>query len=153
MKTRLSLVRGDLLTALGHVSDEMLAWAPAEGMRTVDGQIREIAQTELQIMGLLKTGDAPTFESVAAQVRRDSVAGYRELLDQVRADTVTWIDSQTDEQLDATVAVPGGWFEALGLENTPKSEVLRSLAAHEWYHVGQLVSYLWFRGDNPYRWG
>ena len=30
-------------------------------------------------------------------------------------------------------------------------EVLRNIAAHEWYHTGQLVSYLWTRGEDPYK--
>ena len=34
----------------------------------------------------------------------------------------------------------------------PISEVLRSIATHESYHTGQLITYLWMRGDNPYEW-
>ena len=31
----------------------------------------------------------------------------------------------------------------------PRSEILRNLAAHEWYHTGQLIVYQSMRGLNP----
>lgn len=152
LKTRLELVRGDLDEVVGRLVDADLSWAPREGMRTIGGQLTEIAEFEMQLHGLFETEVAPSWEEVHQQAQRSTVAEYKELLAGLRAKTVAMIDSQSDEELDATISVPSRWFEALRLEATPKSEVLRSLAAHEWYHTGQLVSYLWSRGDNPCKW-
>jgi len=51
--------------------------------------------------------------------------------------------------LEESVSNPERWWEALRLTEGPRSEVLRNIASHEWYHTGQLIIYLWMRGDNP----
>jgi uncharacterized damage-inducible protein DinB len=38
------------------------------------------------------------------------------------------------------------------LATLPRAELVLNIADHEYYHVGQLTSYPWFRGDNPYHW-
>ena len=73
-------------------------------------------------------------------------------MDSIRADTLAYIDSLTEDELLEPIACPERWWEALRLTECPISEILRNIAAHEWYHTGQLVSYLWMRGDDPYSW-
>ncbi|MEX2242249.1 MAG: hypothetical protein WD716_00220 [Fimbriimonadaceae bacterium] len=43
IKARLDIVREDLDEAVARISDDMLPWAPAPGMRTIKGQLEEIA--------------------------------------------------------------------------------------------------------------
>lgn len=106
----------------------------------------------MQVVYLLKTGEAGKYEEFSEACRKDSLTAYRDLLTAVRNDTLSLIDSLTDQELESGVAVPQPWFESLRLPLTPRSEVIRSISAHEWYHVGQIVSYLWSRGDDPYQW-
>jgi uncharacterized damage-inducible protein DinB len=149
---RLALVRADLDEAIGRLNDADLSWAPTEGMRTLGGQLQEIAATERQVLLLLKEGPGSDFDSIFRECERETVAEFVELLRATRAETLALIASLSDEELETPRPMPKGWFEALGLERTPVSEVIRSIAQHEWYHVGQIVSYLWSRGDNPYKW-
>lgn len=153
VKNRLQLVRDDLHEVIGRLSDDLLDWAPSEGMRTVRGQLQEIAVTELQLMGWVRDGKKLPYQEVEKNLPAPlDLAGVVELLATVRAKTVDYLDSLSDAELDQPIPMPEGWFEALLLPAVPRHDPFRSLAAHEWYHTGQLVSYLWSRGDDPYKW-
>lgn len=149
---RLNLVRADLNEAIGRLTDEDIAWAPRKGMRTVGGQLQEIAATEHQILLMLKEGKKTKYEDVHKEFERGTVADYVTLLEQTRAETMALIASSTDDALESLAAMPSEWIESLSLDQVPQSEAIRSIAQHEWYHTGQLVSYLWSRGDDPYDW-
>jgi len=153
LKARLALVREDLDAVVARLSDADLAFAPREGMRTIGGQLAEIAGTEIQVLAYLREGmHIPWEESNDFGERGKSVDAMKDVLGEVRQSTLEYLDSLTEEQLGEPIAMPKGWFESLGRDAVPPSEVFRSIAQHEWYHVGQLVSYLWFRGDDPYKW-
>lgn len=147
---RLELVREDLRAVLGRLSEDILDWSPAPGMRTVGGQLKEIATTETQIMRWLRDGVKEPFEAVEAECERNSLADYVSLLNEVRESTLAWIEAEPD--VDAEIAMPEVWLDGLRLSRVPLREVLASIAMHEWYHTGQLVSYVWARGDDPYSW-
>ncbi|MBX3117930.1 MAG: DinB family protein [Fimbriimonadaceae bacterium] len=153
LKARLRLVREDLEEILPRLSDSDLSWAPTEGMRTVGGQFIEIAATEIMLLAWMKEGRHITFKE--AESFAEGNPTLEELigaLKSARADTLAYLDSLTAEQLETPAPFPDRWFESLGQPMMQPSEAFRSLAAHEWYHVGQLVSYLWSRGDDPYKW-
>lgn len=150
LKNRLAVVRDDLDEVFARLTDDMLTWAPAPGMRTVQGQLSEIVGTEVQLKARIVHGQDLSYQKF--QDKSGSLAGLRSALDDERQDTIALIDSYSEGQLNSLVAIPEGWFEALLLPEVPLAEVFRSLAKHEWYHVGQLVSYMWSRGDDPYSW-
>ena len=152
LASRLHLVRKDLDEVLGRISDSDLSWAPVEGMRTVGGQLQEIVATEMQIMIALREGRTTSYVEMHKLCERGNLAEYVDLLERTRAETLGYLESLTDEELEAEVRMPLEYSESLGMEAVPRSEVLRSIAQHEWYHVGQLVSYVWSRGDDPYSW-
>ncbi len=73
-------------------------------------------------------------------------------MDEIRQTTLSYLDSMSEAELEAPMACPQGWWEALRLTECPRSEVFRNIASHEWYHTGQLVIYRWMQGDDPYTW-
>ena len=153
LKARLQLVRNDLEEVMGRLHEGDLPFAPSEGMRTIGGQLAEIAGTERQLLAWLRDGEIIPFEKANAFYERaGSLAGMRDALNEVRSETLSYLDSLSEEELETPTSMPKGWYESLGADAVPPSEVFRSLAQHEWYHVGQLVSYQWFRGDDPYKW-
>lgn len=152
LTNRLELVREDLNEAIGRLGSFDMNWAPREGMRTVGGQLKEIAVTEHQIYTWLATGHQVSYKELDQLFERATLAEYIELLDQTREDTMVYLRSKTDEELRTPIKMPEGWFESLKMAEVPPSEVIRSIAQHEWYHTGQLVSYLWMHGDDPYEW-
>ena len=153
LKARFNVPRRYLNAILSRLSEADLAWSPAEGMRTVAGQLLETANKEKECLAWLKQGggDWPDGSPDAF----DKTADLKEIkaaFESLRAETLAYIDSLSEAELEEPISSPEGWWEAMGLTRCPRSEVLRNIAAHEWYHAGQLITYLWLRGDNPYVW-
>jgi uncharacterized damage-inducible protein DinB len=131
----------------------MLDWAPAEGMRTIKGQFVEIVGTEISIMEILAGQPrTPYAEINDGLLKLDSLSALVDKLTQTRAETLSFVNSLDDAGLSRNAGMPEGFAKYLQLEEVPVSEMLRYLVRHESYHVGQLFSYLWASGNNPYNW-
>lgn len=153
LKARLHLVRRDLEPIVERLSPELLDWAPTPGMRTLGGQIVEIVATEMQLVELLRNNRRISDPEAAAHIGDvTDLEVLRRALFSVRGQTLEYLDELTPQQLNEEVAFDGGWFGSLMLPTVPRAEVFVNIADHEWYHVGQLTSYLWARGENPYEW-
>lgn len=151
LKARFASVRQDLCQALDRLREEDLDWAPREGMATIRGLLLEIANKEVETLGWVETGVWPD-EYEGAFPDDASLATVRVRLDEIRTGSLALIDSLDEAGLRRTVANPEGWWEGLRIGECPFDEILRNVAAHEWYHTAQLVTYLWARGDDPAAW-
>ena len=153
LKSRFALVRRDLDPLLDRITPDVLNWAPVAGMRTISGQIVEIVSTEMQIIALLREGKQISDEE-ALEIIGDSndLQNLRRALLETREKTFDYLDSLSGEQLTEEVPFDGGWFASLMLPIVPRAEIFLNIADHEWYHVGQLTSYLWALGHDPYEW-
>lgn len=153
LRAQLDSVRTDLAETYPHLTDELLPWAPAEGMRTVQGQFVEMISTERALLDRLqgKQSGNPDEEDAPLWAAK-SVAVLVKMLDETRTETLQLLDGKTDEELHQTVKVSPGFAAYLGLENVTAAALFSFIARHESYHAGQLVSYLWARGENPYDW-
>ncbi len=153
LKARLALVRRDLDPIMERLTPDLLQWAPTNKMRTVAGQIVEIIATEIQLIALLKE-DRSISDPEAEAIIGDcgNLDNLRSALIESRQQTLAYLDRLSEEDLAEEIAFEGGWFASLMLPTVPRAEIFVNLADHEWYHVGQLTSYLWARGDNPYHW-
>ena len=152
IKARFSFVRQDLDEVLARLKDSDLLWSPAEGMRTIADQLLEIANKEKEVLVWLQVGTWLDDGDDAFDLSSATVDGIRVTLSSLRVQTFAYIDSLTEAQLDELVPCAEGWWEALRLTACPRGEILRNIAAHEWYHTGQLLTYLWMRGDDPNAW-
>ncbi len=153
LKARLITTRAELEEVIGHLTQSLSDWAPRPGMRTVSGQLIEIAATEVQIISRLKSNISIPFEEVGETFGDGhSLENLAKVLGSVRVDTMTYINELGEDGLKAVDPHHPDWFGWLGLSEVPRVEILRGIAIHEAYHTGQLVSYLWARGDNPYNW-
>jgi len=151
LQARLKTVRRDLDEAIARTTEEMLPWAPTPGMRTVSGQLVEIISTEMQLIALLRD-DIDISDEKARKIIGDcnDLQNLKAALDRIRADTLTYLATLSEGDLAEEVAFGGGWFGSMDLPTIPRAEVFVSIADHEWYHVGQLTTYLWCQGINPY---
>jgi len=152
IKGRLKNARGWLNEVLPRLTPELLAWAPAEGVRTVAGQLVEIISVEAQLVPALKGGKLLTDEELAGIANEESslevlLAALRD----VRERTLGCLEGLSEADLAADVTLPQ-WYGAFWLKSGPLGEHFRNIAEHEFYHAGQLITYLWVRGDNPYDW-
>jgi uncharacterized damage-inducible protein DinB len=152
LSARLAYVRQDLRESLEGLSDSDLDYAPVAGMRTVRGLLIEIIATELDLISS-NLGHQPPMTYKAAEEHVGRCATFEELiqeLDQVRGYTLYLLEVADDEWLNGEIPTNPQWMEGMGLQSVPRAEVFRTIAQHEWYHAGQLVSYLWAQGKNPY---
>jgi len=153
LKARFNLVRRDLNRVLDRLTDELLQWAPREGMRTVGGQLFEIAGKEIELLNWMKQkGEGEWVEVEEYGGRENSVDGWKSVFQEARKETLSYMDSLSESELQSPVKFPTDWWEGLLQPELPMHECFRTIAYHEWYHTGQLVSYLWSRGDDPYDW-
>ena len=153
IKARLKYARNDLDEVLARLDQTLMDWAPSEGMRKVAGQLIEIAGSELQIISVMKYGHSISDQEVRALIGdTGDFDTLKAFIESVRRDTLAYLDSLSPEELDGEITVPKGWHEGMGFESVPRAEIFRSIAQHEAYHTGQIVSYLWSRGDDPYKW-
>lgn len=153
LRAQLDSVRSDLVETYPHLSDDLLPWAPAEGMRTVQGQFVEMISTERAITTRLQGKESRNPDEEDAPLwAAKTVDELVKMLDETRALTLQLLDQTSEEDLHAQVKVSTGFAEYLGLETVSAAALFSFIARHESYHAGQLVSYLWSRGDNPYDW-
>jgi uncharacterized damage-inducible protein DinB len=150
---RLRFVRRDLNEVLSRLSDDMLKWAPGEGVRPIDDQLLEIGMNEVMSIALLRDGTTLSHaEAEATLVHSSTVATLKKMLGDVRQSTVAYIETLSEEQLAEPVVADNPWFASFGLPKVPRYDALTSIALHEHYHVGQLITSLWVKGDDPYAW-
>ncbi len=153
IRASLSSVRKELAEVFPRITDDMLGWAPTKGMRTIRGQFEEILFTEMQIIDRIKPPPRRSNEEIDRELADiKSVSGFVAKLDEVRQATLHEIDTRNEIGLIAPAEVSEGFANWLDLNPVPVAELFRYIARHEYYHTGQLVSYLWARGDDPYKW-
>jgi len=152
LKARFAYVRQDLEGVLQRLDDSDLTWKPAEGMPSIADLLLEIANKEKETIPWLQTGVWPDGGPDAFDLESATLEDIKAAFATLRPQTYAYIDSLSQAELDELVQSPERWWEALRLTACPRSEVIRNIAVHEWYHTGQLITYLWIRGDNPNNW-
>jgi uncharacterized damage-inducible protein DinB len=141
LKARLLYVRQDFDEVLEKLTDADLALRPIDDMPSVAGLLVEMANKEKELIAWLQSGEWPDDDPDAFE-ETATLAEMRSVFATLREETLRYIDSFDEAGLEELVPCPEKWWEALRLEACPRSEILRNLAAHEWYHTGQLIVYL-----------
>lgn len=131
LKARFASVRKDLDEVLGKLDDSTLPWLPREGMHTIAGQLLEIANKEKETLGWIQTGVWPDDGPDAFDIQSATIQDIRATLARLRLETYGYIDSLSDTQLEQPISNPNLWYEALRITECPLSEVLRTIATHE----------------------
>lgn len=150
---RLGFIRRDLDEVLRHLSDDQLTYAPGPGVRPTYDQFLEIGMNEVMALALLRDGETLTHAEAEARLSHEpTIASYRKMLADVRAETVAYIEALTEADLAEPVEASNPWYASFGLQSVPRYDALTSIAIHESYHVAQLLTYAWARGDDPYQW-
>jgi hypothetical protein len=153
IKASLSSTRNELAEVFPHITNDILNWAPAPGMRTIKGQFVEIIGTEISMIELMQRDERTPFAEIDAELTQLTETSLLVAkLTEVRKVTLDFLESLNEQSLEALIQVSAGFGKYLELDTVPVSELLRFLVRHEAYHTGQLMSYLWANGNNPYEW-
>ncbi len=146
----LQSVRAELAESFLHLKDEDLPWAPAAGMRTIQGIFVEIIATEIALMEKVRGGQPTAYEAIESPLKAlATVECLTKKLEEVREETLSQL---IEGDLTRVIEFSPSMKAVFCLGEVPASEVFRYVARHEAYHTGQLFSYLWAKGDNPYLW-
>lgn len=150
---RLNFTRQELHEVIERLNDDLMPWAPSPGMRTAGGQLIEIASSELQLHQAI-TGQPMTPWKEILDFTKDfrSLADHLGFLDKVRKDFLATVSQLSNEELAEQTTAVSKWTEGIGLPSISKHDAIVGICQHESYHTGQLVSYLWAKGDDPYKW-
>jgi uncharacterized damage-inducible protein DinB len=148
LKARLRYVRQDFDEVIDELTDAALPWRPADDLPTISGLLVEMANKEKELIAWLQTGEWPEDDPDAFD-ESATLAEIRTVFDTLRQQTLSYIDSFDEAGLEELIPCPEKWWEALRLEACPRSEILRNIASHEWYHTGQLIVYQSMRVAGP----
>src|SRR5688572_24129703 len=144
----LESIRKELIDTVSPVTD--LDYAPAEGMKPYDVQLREIGAMEAESSILLRTGRVPTWEECEACITGTTTEAILASLAEVRRKFIDWLSAVEDEHLREPIPIPEEWWSYLGDRELEREELVRWVARHEYYHLGQIIIYRWIQGHNPY---
>ena len=146
----LQQVRAELHEVCRTLTPSDLEYAPALGMRTLRGQLLEIKSTQDQIAEMILTGKYVSFSEPTDKEEQATCNELLNRLDITLSQLTTYLNSLENTDFANTIEVPESWQDFLGTTNIEIDELARWLARHEYYHIGQIVSYRWAQGHNPY---
>jgi len=147
----LAETRAELSAEVAQLRPEDLGWAPKEDMKTYRALLQEIgAMEKLCIRWINKAQLLDWAEEDKALAAAPDAASLTSALDVIRAETVDYLQSVSEETLETPIDVHPNWHQYMGSRLEPE-EFVRWISRHEYYHLGQIVSYRWIQGHNPYK--
>lgn len=141
-------VRNELVETVAAIPVDQFNWAPADGMKSYAALLQEIGTMEKLSTNWLNGGEMLPWE-MAAYVSGDSPEAALSDLATIRAETIAYLEAATEEKLETPIPVPQEWQQYMGTELEPE-EALRWVTMHEYYHLGQIITYRWSTGHSPY---
>jgi hypothetical protein len=148
----LNEVRTELSTEVGKLKPEEFDWSPKPEleMKTCKALLQEIGTMEKICMNWVVNRQMLDW-STAVLWSGDTAASIMKDLEAVRNDTLAYLRDATEEQLQTAQPVPDEWRQYFPEDAIEPEEMIRWVSKHEYYHLGQLISYRWILGDNPYK--
>lgn len=70
------------------------------------------------------------------------------VLTRVRAETIAYLEGCTEATLETPISLDPSWHGYFGSPTVEPEELIRWVARHEYYHLGQLVIYRWMEGHS-----
>ena len=148
----LEQIRKQLIGEVQRMKPEELDWAPRPDMKSCRALLMEIATMEKGRMHWLSDREILDWKEIENSLAWPDKEPQSALnaLERVRADTLAYLKHRTEAELESAISVPEEWQRHLGATIEPE-EIVRRVARHEYYHLGQLITYRWILGDNPYK--
>ncbi|MEJ7807329.1 MAG: DinB family protein [Telluria sp.] len=148
----LNLIRRELSEEVRRLQPEHLDWSPQPGMKSYRALLAEIAVVEsgCRAWAVSESDESDWDEQIKSAPDAESLL---QVLKQIRAQTLSYLQTCSEEELQATVTVPEHSRQYVGGPTHAREEIFRWIARHEYYHLGQIITYHWLRGDNPYQRG
>jgi uncharacterized damage-inducible protein DinB len=151
IRAELDGIRQELLETAKDIRPEEFAWEPRPGMKSAKGLLQEIGVMERLHTLFLTKNELADWES-AVSWSGEGVEDILGDLQKIRQETLTFLAGCSEEDFASPRAIPEPWQQWWGTEASPEA-MLRWIARHEYYHLGQLIYNRWLLGYNPYETG
>lgn len=142
-------IREELVETARQIKPEEFDWRPRPDMKSAKALLQEIGTMEKICVNVLAGGPKLEWEK-AVNWSGDDLKAILKDLESIRKETLRYLDSLSDEDLHKPVEMPESWHQYTGPRWEPE-EMLRWVARHEYYHLGQLIYNRWLLGYNPYK--
>ncbi len=143
-------IRTELAQVVKELAPEGFDWAPRPHMRSCKQLLQEIGTMEELSRRWVTHRDLPDWEATSQALDKESAEATLSSLEAVRAETLAYLSGCTEEELETPIPIPQEWQQHFdGASVIEPEELLRRVARHEYYHLGQLVTYSFLRADSP----
>jgi len=153
LKIELDFIRSQLIEATEALTTADLDWAPAPDMKSFRKILIEIGVAEIISLRLMCDGTLTDWDIAWGDIEKAGVdaPSLMATLADIRSETIEYLASVGDDALSERITIPEQWAFAFGgTAEVEREELIREIAQHEYYHVGQIVTYRWAQGHNPY---
>jgi uncharacterized damage-inducible protein DinB len=147
----LNEIRKELTETVERLTPDDLKWVPNPDykMRTIKDILQEIGAMEAVTLHMVAHGKDLDWPEVMQSLSKDNITELLAEMSEIRNKTLTYLDSVSEEQLETPVPLNEEWqgyFNAAAIE---PEELFRWIVRHEYYHLGQIITYQWQRGKIP----
>lgn len=146
----LNEVRKELSEEVAKLKPEEFNYAPKEDMKSCKALLQEIGTMEKICITWVTKQQMLEWDTAASWTGDDANAIIADL-SAIRGETLAYLAASTEGSLQAGAPVPDVWKQYMPFEAIEPEEMIRWVTRHEYYHLGQLISYRWILGDNPYK--
>lgn len=151
VRAELEEIRNELMATAEGIKPEEFTWEPRPGMKSAKALLQEIGIMEKLHTLFLTKNELANWQD-AVQWSGEDLAAILNDLRTIRAETLAFFESCSEEDFTTPRPIPESWQSWWGTEASPEA-MLRWIARHEYYHLGQLVYNRWLLGYNPYEMG
>jgi len=151
LRQDLEEIRTQLLEVVQGLSSDELDWVPQPdlSMKSFKQILQEIGTMERLTCRMAVDQEMLDWGAVCDYMETAATETLLSGLKAIRAETLAFLETCTEEQLETPVALPTEWQGYFHAPVIEPEELLRWILRHEYYHLGQLVIYQWQRGKNP----
>ncbi len=144
-------VRKELRETVAPMDGGELDEVPGEGMRSARAVLQEVGAMEAVCMSVLLTGQEGDWQAASERITGDSGDALLAALDDLRRETLDYVARADESKLQTPAPLPESWFGYFDSADIAPEDMIRWIARHEYYHLGQLVIYRWLKGHSPNR--
>jgi uncharacterized damage-inducible protein DinB len=145
----LTEIRQELVELVEEIPPTEMDWAPADGMKSYKALLEEIGAMEALTIGWIVSRKLATWQDAVDALAIDNPQSAVAALEKVRSQTKQHLSTVTEEDLEKPIPTHESWSIYFGPKIEPE-ELIRWIIRHEYYHLGQMISYRWIQGHNPY---
>ena len=144
-------IRAQLLEIVQALTPEELDWSPRPDlkMKSFKQQLQEIGTMEKLTAHMAQHQEVLDWNTVWQSLDKPDIAALLSDLAAIRAETLAYLDACTEERLQTPIPLDAEWQGYFHAPAVEPEELLRWIARHEYYHLGQLIAYQWQRDRLP----